>query len=57
MPLVEHWNGTTWTVQHVPFVTNADGSLGGVSCPTAVDCVAVGSYNNSLFAEHWNGGR
>ena len=57
LPLVEHWNGTTWTVQHVPFVTNADGSLGGVSCPTATDCVAVGSYNNSLFAEHWNGGR
>jgi hypothetical protein len=55
LPLVEHWNGTTWTVQHVPFVQNADGSLGGVSCPTAIDCVAVGSYDASLFAEHWNG--
>lgn len=55
LPLVEHWNGTTWTVQHVPFVKYADGLLGGVSCPTAIDCVAVGSYGTSLFAEHWNG--
>jgi hypothetical protein len=55
LPLVEHWNGTNWIVQHVPFVRNADGSLGGVSCPTAIDCVAVGSYGSNLFAEHWNG--
>lgn len=62
LPLVEHWNGTTWAVQHVPFVKYAVGLLGGVSCPTAIDCVAVGSYgtfeqNTSLFAEHWNGSR
>jgi len=62
LPLVEHWNGTTWAVQHVPFVKFALGLLGGVSCPTATDCVAVGSYgtfnqNTNLFAEHWNGSR
>jgi hypothetical protein len=60
LPLVEHWNGTAWTVQHVPFVKDADGLLGGVSCPTATNCEAVGSYgtfnqNSNLFAEHWNG--
>jgi hypothetical protein len=61
-PLAEHWDGTTWTIQTVPFVEYATGLLGGVSCPTATDCVAVGSYgtlgqNTSLFAERWNGSR
>ena len=62
LPLVEHWDGTAWSVQRVPFVKNATGSLGSVSCPTAVDCIAVGSYglfnqNTSMYAEHWNGRR
>ena len=62
LPLVEHWNGTTWSLQQVPFVKYAIGLLGGVSCPAATDCVAVGSYgtfsqNSNLFAEHWNGGQ
>jgi hypothetical protein len=60
LPLVEHWNGTTWIIQQVPFVKYAIGLLGGVSCPTASDCVAVGSYgtfnqNTNLFAVRWNG--
>lgn len=56
-PLAEHWNGTTWTIQTVPFMEYATGSLGGVSCPTATDCVAVGYGSSSLFAERWNGSR
>jgi hypothetical protein len=60
LPLIEHWNGTSWRIQQVPFVKNATGLLGGVSCPTASDCVAVGTYgildqNTNLFAERWNG--
>jgi hypothetical protein len=60
LPLVEHWNGTNWIVQTVPFVQYATGELVGVSCPTVTDCFAVGAYgtfnqNTSLFAEHWNG--
>ena len=60
LPLAEHWNGSVWAAQPLPFVKNANGSLGGVSCPTPAYCVAVGSWsifsqNTSLFAERWNG--
>ena len=62
LPLVEHWNGASWSVEHVPFVKYANGSLGGVSCPTTAYCVATGSWstlsqNTALFAERWNGTR
>lgn len=47
-PLVEHWDGTTWTVQQAadpdPPGPNANNSeLDGVSCPTTISCMAVGS--------------
>ena len=62
-PLAEHWNGTRWAVQHVPLPALASGgTLGGVSCPTASNCTAVGEYsqidqNTGLFAERWDGTR
>jgi lysophospholipase L1-like esterase len=47
-PLVEHWEGAAWTVQQVadpdPPGPNANNSeLDGVSCPTAISCMAVGT--------------
>jgi hypothetical protein len=60
-PLAEHWNGTKWTAEALPLpATGALAWLAGVSCPTAHDCTAVGSYGvfnqeTNVFAEHWNG--
>jgi hypothetical protein len=60
----EHWDGTRWTAQPLPLPTQiaSGGFFGGVSCPAAFDCTAVGSYStlnqeDRLFAERWNGHR
>ncbi len=62
VPLAEHWNGTSWTVQAMP---NPKGGtdLFGIACASHA-CTAVGSHFTSqkgLFdatvAEHWNGKR
>lgn len=39
-PLVESWNGTSWTVQTVP--STSSGLLQDVSCTSASACTAVG---------------
>ncbi len=62
-PVIEHWNGTYWTV-----MTAADPpgptavNLLSVSCPSPTSCVAVGSFgdprnhiSSSPLVEHWNG--
>ena len=55
-PLVERWNGSTWTVQSVAIPGNGIGTLEGVSCPTADVCTAVGALSaRRPFAERWNG--
>ena len=58
--LAERWNGTRWSVEHTPNPTGGSQSqLIGVSCTSASDCTAVGSYNNGniyvVLAERWNG--
>ena len=54
--LVEHWNGSTWTVQSNP---SGHGELAGVACTSAASCIAVGSAGpgSALLAESWNGTR
>jgi hypothetical protein len=62
-PLVEHWDGTTWTIQSVPKPAGSTGGNldGGVSCPTATRCIAVGGYGlpgeagSQPYAASWNG--
>jgi hypothetical protein len=57
-----------WTIQPTPFPANAHAhgaTLAGVSCRSAADCIAVGSWippspldftvNSFPLAEHWNG--
>jgi hypothetical protein len=64
-PWAAQWNGTSWTARLLPLpaqVAPFGGALGAVSCPTALDCIAVGSYSASgqedhLLAERWNGTR
>lgn len=66
LPIAAHWDGTAWTIQHVPLpagITAGD-LTGGVSCPSATDCVAVGTIatpnqasHTQPLAERWNGTR
>jgi hypothetical protein len=66
--LIEHWDGTSWSI--VPSANsraNQSNSLGGVACTSASDCWAVGAYTyyynslpfptpyNQTLIEHWDG--
>jgi hypothetical protein len=43
--LIEHWNGTGWTIQAAPIPVGATLSeLVDVTCPSATACTAVGLY-------------
>jgi len=48
--LAQWWNGTTW--RKAPLAGPSNGSILGVSCPSATSCTAVGS-----LIENWNGQR
>ncbi len=58
--LIERWNGTSWTIVPSP---NADpgmnNSLKSVTCVSASDCWAVGSYSSGTMSktliERWDG--
>jgi hypothetical protein len=64
VPIVESWNGATWSTQTVPApevgISEPDAGLSGVSCTSSAACTAVGSYENGssrlvTLAEVWNG--
>jgi hypothetical protein len=60
VPLVERWDGTSWTVQAGP-EAGGEGGLAGVACSSATYCVAVGNrivYDHLTvpFAETWSAG-
>src|SRR6516165_4348081 len=62
VPLAEHWNGSSWTVQTAPLPADAIAADldGGVSCPSATECTAVGgwtgpSQTGGPLVESWNG--
>jgi hypothetical protein len=59
-PLVEHWNGSSWSVFAAPRPAGAfSDNLDAVSCPSASDCWAVGggfiSGGEEPTLERWNG--
>ncbi|MGO9876893.1 MAG: hypothetical protein ACLPVY_24220 [Acidimicrobiia bacterium] len=59
-PLIEHWDGVHWSILAGAVPGGAhEPTLSGVSCPSADDCEAVGSYlgndGPSALIEHWNG--
>ncbi len=59
-PLVERYNGTTWSIMTVPMPTGGNGSyFTGVSCTGPTFCAAVGvqfpAGFQQNFAEVWNG--
>jgi hypothetical protein len=57
--LAERWDGTQWSVQTTPNPTGTGHTLGGVACPTSVNCTTVGYYvsgsHRSVLIEAWNG--
>ena len=63
--LAERWNGTSWSVESTPNGSRGDNDLGGVSCASSRECVAVGTaYSNSVaqspmapLVERWDGTR
>lgn len=60
--LAERWNGTAWALQTTPVPSGAvQSELRGVSCRSAVSCIAVGAGGNQFgvvtttLAERWDG--
>ena len=49
--LIEQWDGSRWTVVPVAVA----GSLAGVACANATDCVAVGTSGGQTLVEQWDG--
>ena len=58
-PLIGRWDGTSWSAVPAPGVgLGLYHTLPSVSCTTASDCWAVGSYygdSQGIFFSHWNG--
>ena len=59
LSLVEHWNGTSWSVVASPNADLKSDFLYGVSCSSSASCLAVG-FTGAGFAtratiESWNG--
>ncbi len=59
-PLVERWNGSSWSVQSSPLPSGKSyASLSRVSCTSAGTCVATGSVSSgeggAPFALRWDG--
>lgn len=53
--LVEHWNGSGWSIVTSPNPSNvAQTELSAVVCKSASNCFAAGSGRGTLI-EHWNG--
>ena len=56
LTLAEIWNGASWSVQATANPHGASSAnLSGISCASATDCVAVGTFNATTLAEMWNG--
>ena len=62
LPLIDHWNGTTWSQATPPSFPASSVHLGWVSSSSAVDAWAVGTINpvkhpsySGPLTVHWNG--
>ncbi len=59
--LVEHWNGTSWSIVPSPNVPSVNNILNGVTAVSATDIWAVGGTspigrgNTGTLVEHWDG--
>jgi hypothetical protein len=57
--LIEHWNGTSWTIAARPALGGRDSLLTGITATSPADAWAVGTYYTGTAVrsviEHWNG--
>jgi hypothetical protein len=53
-PVVEFWNGSSWSVQSTDSTVPSTG-LSSVSCVSTNDCMAIGSQPGQGLAEHYDG--
>src|SRR5205814_3929816 len=53
--LVEHWNGTTWSVAPSPNADGGDNRLLGINAVSVSDVWAVGEGASQTLTEHWDG--
>ena len=57
--LVEHWDGSSWSVMTSPNPTSTKAIMSDVSCPRTNSCVAVGQYlrgtTGKTLVEGWSG--
>ena len=58
--LIEHWNGTQWSIVNSPSPGTLSNSLSGVAALSTSNVWAVGTFANSFSSsqtliEHWNG--
>ena len=58
-PLIERWNGISWSVQTTPDPRAEPSELNGVSCTSSRACIAVGGTNANdrpqPLVERWDG--
>jgi hypothetical protein len=55
LTLVEHWNGTAWTVVPSPNAGSGINELLGIAAQSANDVWAVGHAGSQTLVEHWDG--
>jgi hypothetical protein len=56
--VIEHWDGTRWTVAPSPNPNpQGNNSLGAVAAASATDVWAVGEQLKGPFTEHWDGSK
>jgi hypothetical protein len=53
--LIEHWNGTDWSIAASPSPGSGSNKLLGVAALSANDVWAVGDSNNQTLTLHWGG--
>jgi hypothetical protein len=58
--IAEHWNGTRWTIQRLPTPPGAPGegpdvTPVSIACTSPTACMTVGTTENMMLAERWNG--
>ena len=55
LPLIEHWDGTSWTESEAPHLTGHLRRLTAVTARTADDAWAVGIRGGKTVILHWDG--
>src|SRR5262249_46375021 len=54
-PLIEHWEGTIWSIVTSPHGGSGNSNIYGVAAVSSNDVWAVGGYGGQTLVEHWDG--